>query len=155
MTRAFVSLGSNLGDRAAHLRAGVAVVTGSDAHRVSSVYRTSPWGPVAQDDFYNLVVEVDTDASARELLARCQRAEDERGRERALRWGPRTLDADIIVMGDLVVHEADLVVPHPRMWERRFVLVPLRELAPELVSEAAIEAATGEVEAVGTLDTLG
>jgi len=155
VTRAFVSLGSNVGDRVGHLRRGVEIVAGDESHRASSLYRTEPWGPVAQDDFFNLVVEVDTRASARELLERCQRAERECARVRDVRFGPRTLGADIVLFGDECVDEADLTIPHPRMWERRFVLVPLAELAPELVAPGAIDAATGEVARVGTLDSLG
>jgi 2-amino-4-hydroxy-6-hydroxymethyldihydropteridine diphosphokinase len=153
--RAFVSLGSNVGDRAAHLRAGVDAVAGSDEHRVSSVYLTEPWGPVRQDDYYNVVVELMTDASPRELLERCRRAEAAEGRTRDVRFGPRTLDADVLLVGDEVVDEDDLQVPHPRMAERRFVLVPLAELAPEIVTTGQMAGATGAVERVGTLSALG
>jgi 2-amino-4-hydroxy-6-hydroxymethyldihydropteridine diphosphokinase len=152
---AYLSLGSNLGDRRAHLVAAVQIVADGDAHRVSSLYLTEPWGPVAQDDYYNVVVEVTTEATAHELLERCRRAETARGRERAERFGPRTLDADVLLVGDEVVSDPDLLVPHPRMWERRFVLVPLYELAPALVSEDLLERADGRVELIGTLNALG
>jgi 2-amino-4-hydroxy-6-hydroxymethyldihydropteridine diphosphokinase len=153
--RVYLSLGSNIGDRAGHLRAGVEIVAGADAHRVSSVYLTDPWGPVAQDDYYNVVVEVTTGASARDLLERCRRAEEAASRERSVRFGPRTLDADVLLVGDEVVDEPDLQVPHPRMYERRFVLVPLAELEPALVTTGQMAAATGSAERLGTLSALG
>lgn len=152
--RAYLSLGSNLGERGAHLAAGVRIVAGSDPARLSRVYRTEPVGGVAQEDFWNLVVELETAASPRELLERCRAAERARERVREVRWGPRTLDCDVLLVGELVVDEADLVVPHPRMWERAFVLVPLAELAPELVGEDRIARAVGVVEPLGTLASL-
>jgi 2-amino-4-hydroxy-6-hydroxymethyldihydropteridine diphosphokinase len=153
--RAYLSLGSNVGDRAGHLRSALVVVVAGDEHRVSSVYLTEPWGPVEQDDFFNLVVEVTTDASARELLERCRAAEAAEGRTREVRFGPRTLDADVLLVGDERVSESDLEVPHRRMYERRFVLVPLRELDGDLVTVGQLEAATGEVRRLGTLSALG
>jgi 2-amino-4-hydroxy-6-hydroxymethyldihydropteridine diphosphokinase len=149
--RAFLSLGSNLGDRAANLRIGVAAVVAGDAYRLSPLYETEPVGGVEQDRFWNLVVELETDASPRELLARCQAAETEAKRVRTVRWGPRTLDADVLLVGDLVVSDEDLEVPHPRMRERRFVLQPLADLAPELVDGPELAAADGEVTRLGML----
>jgi len=132
--RAFLALGSNLGDRWALLRRGVAALP--DVVAVSPVYETDPvGGPDDQGAYLNLVVELDTDLSPRELLAAAQRAEAGAKRVRTERWGPRTLDVDVLLVGDEAVDEPDLVVPHPRMWERAFVLVPLADLAPELVSE--------------------
>jgi 2-amino-4-hydroxy-6-hydroxymethyldihydropteridine diphosphokinase len=152
--RAYLSLGSNVGDRAAHLRAGVELVVLDDAHRVSAVYETEPVGGVAQDDFWNLVVELDSAASPRELLARAHAAEAARARTREVRWGPRTLDVDVLLVGELVSEGPEITLPHPRMWTRRFVLAPLAELAPDLVDAAALAAAEGEVRVVGTLDSL-
>lgn len=152
--RAYLSLGSNLGDRGALLAAGVEAVAEGDAVRVSSVYRTEPVGGVAQDDFWNLVVELETTASPRELLERARRAEAAAGRTREVRWGPRTLDVDVLLVGEARVEEEDLVVPHPRMRERAFVLVPLAELAPALVTPAERAAAVGRVERLGTLEAL-
>lgn len=154
MRRAFFSLGSNLGDRRAYLAGALAWVSDGDAHRLSLVYETEPVGGVVQDDFWNMVVEVSTGASARELLARARRAEEAAGRTREVRWGPRTLDVDVLLVGDEVVAEPDLTVPHPRLYERAFVLVPLRELAPDLVTAAMVDAAAGRVVALGTLDSL-
>jgi 2-amino-4-hydroxy-6-hydroxymethyldihydropteridine diphosphokinase len=149
---AYVSLGSNLGDRMAWLRLGVGVVAAGDPIRVSPVYETDPVGGPPQDPYLNLVVELDTRASPRELLARCKAAESVAGRVRTVRFGPRTLDADVLLVGSRTVHDDDLVVPHPRMSERRFVLQPLHDLAPELVDPAALEAAEGTVRRLGTLD---
>lgn len=133
--RAFLALGSNLGDRWSHLRRAVAAIP--DLVRTSPVYETAPvGGPAGQGPFLNAVVELDTELSARELLDVCRRLEEEAGRVRAERFGPRTLDADVLLVGDSVVDEPDLVVPHPRMWRRPFVLVPLAQLAPDLVPEA-------------------
>jgi 2-amino-4-hydroxy-6-hydroxymethyldihydropteridine diphosphokinase len=110
---------------------------------VSGVYETDPvGGPPGQGAYLNCVVELRTTRTPRELLALAQSAEAAAQRVREERWGPRTLDVDVLLVGEEVVDEADLVVPHPRMWERGFVLVPLADLAPELVigrltSEAA------------------
>jgi 2-amino-4-hydroxy-6-hydroxymethyldihydropteridine diphosphokinase len=152
--RAFLSLGSNIGDRGAHLARAVQIITSSDPYRISSVYQTEPVGGVAQDDFWNIVVEVTTDASPMELLERCRRAEASEGRTRDVRWGPRTLDADVLLVGDEVSDDPEIIVPHPRMYERAFVLVPLSELAPELVSEAQAARGVGRVVRLGTLSLL-
>jgi len=148
---AYLSLGSNLGDRAAHLREGVMAVAAGDAHRVSPLYETEPVGGPAQGRYLNVVVELETTASPFELLARCRSAEAAAGRERTVRFGPRTLDADVLLVDQLRVDEVDLVVPHPRMWQRRFVLQPLADLAPGLVDDATLAAAAGEVVRIGTL----
>lgn len=120
---AVLSVGSNLGDRWAHLRAAVAVLEPS---RVSSVYETAPWGGVPQDDFLNLVAVCDCDAA--EAWARAQRAERAAGRTREQRWGPRTLDVDVVVADG---SDPALVLPHPHAHERAFVLVPWGELDPD------------------------
>lgn len=143
MTRVFLSLGSNLGDRVATLRRAVADIP--DVVAVSPVYETDPVGGPDQDDFLNLVVELDTALDARALLDLCRSLETAAGRVREVRWGPRTLDVDVLLVGDELVDEPDLQVPHPRMRERRFVLAPLRDLAPDLVTEEALAAAQGEV----------
>ncbi len=130
--RAFLALGSNLGDRWSHLRRAVAATP--DVTRTSPVYETAPvGGPSGQGPFLNAVVELDTELSPRQLLDLCRRLEEAAGRVRAERFGPRTLDVDVLLVGDLAVEDPDLVVPHPRMWERPFVLVPLAQLAPDLV----------------------
>src|SRR4051812_41792595 len=135
--RAFVALGSNLGDRMAHLRSAVAGLP--DVVAVSPVYETDPvGGPEDQGAYLNAVVELDTSLTPRQLLDLGQRLEEEAARVRLERWGPRTLDVDVLLVGDLEVDEPDLQVPHPRMWNRDFVLVPLRDLAPELVPDPPV-----------------
>jgi 2-amino-4-hydroxy-6-hydroxymethyldihydropteridine diphosphokinase len=151
---AYVSLGSNLGDRVAMLRLGVDVIAAGDPTRLSSVYETTPIGGPPQGPFLNLVIELDTPAAPRELFERCQAAEFAAGRTRGERFGPRTLDADLLVVGQLTVNDDDLVVPHPRMTERRFVLQPLFDLAPELVDPEQLAASEGTVDLLGTLGSL-
>ena len=151
--RAFLGLGSNLGDREATLRQGLAgLEAAGDVVAVSPLYETEPvGGPEDQGAFLNLVVELDTADSPRELLRRCQALEEAAYRVRTVRWGPRTLDADVLLVDDVTVDEEDLIVPHPRMWERRFVLQPLADLAPELVPADRLIAAGGKVARVGNL----
>jgi 2-amino-4-hydroxy-6-hydroxymethyldihydropteridine diphosphokinase len=99
---------------------------------VSSVYRTPPWGRTDQPDFLNAVAEVETGRTPREMLALCLGAEKALKRVRAERWGPRTIDIDILLFGDRTIEEPGLEVPHPRMTQRAFVLLPLAEIVPEL-----------------------
>lgn len=152
--RAYLSLGSNMGDRGAYLALGVAALTTSEPYRVSRVYESEPVGGVVQDDFWNLVVELTTNASPEALLERAQRAEALAERVRDVRWGPRTLDVDVLLLGDEWRDSETLTLPHPRLYERSFVLEPLRELAPELVSEAQRAAGEGGVVVLGTLESL-
>lgn len=148
--RAFLGVGSNLGDRWATLRAAVAAMP--DVVAVSPVYETEPvGGPPGQPAYLNLVVELDTDSTPRQLLETAQWLEAVAGRVRGERWGPRPLDVDVLVVDNLVVNEPDLVVPHPRMTERRFVLAPLADLAPELVPPGWQRTAAGAVRRAGTL----
>lgn len=146
MTRAFLGLGSNLGDRRRILRAAIAALP--DVVAVSPAYETDPVGGPDQGPFINLVVELDTERSARELLAVCAEREQAADRVREVRWGPRTLDVDVLWIDGVEVDEPDLVVPHPRLFERRFALAPLRDLAPDLVDAAQVEAAEGTVQRV-------
>lgn len=135
MDRVAIALGSNLGDRRAHLDFAVSRLQSSFANlRVSRYYDTEPVGaPGPQPRFLNAAAVGDTSASAREILATLMAIERERGRERPFQNAARTLDLDLILLGNLVVEEAGLTVPHPRFRERRFVLEPLAEIAPELV----------------------
>ncbi len=155
--RAFLGLGSNLGDRWAHLRRAVDQLRAGNrapVTAVSGVYETEPvGGPEDQDPYLNLVVElaVAPGADPYRLLEECRRLEAAAGRVRAARWGPRTLDADVVWIDGVALDDAELTVPHPRWRERRFVLAPLAELAPDLADEVAVEAAGGEVRRVGTL----
>jgi 2-amino-4-hydroxy-6-hydroxymethyldihydropteridine diphosphokinase len=151
--RAFIGLGSNLGDRRAHLRAAIeGLEAAGDVVAVSPLYETAPvGGPAGQDDYLNVVVELRTADTPRALLERAQALEAAAHRERAERWGPRTLDADVLWVEGEEVDEADLTVPHPRLWERRFVTAPLADLAPDLVTSAQVEASGGEVVRMGSL----
>jgi 2-amino-4-hydroxy-6-hydroxymethyldihydropteridine diphosphokinase len=154
-TRAFLGLGSNLGDRVRYLREAVATLADLGPTRVSPVYETAPvGGPPGQDPFLNLVAEVHTERTPRELLGVCHRLEAAAGRVREERWGPRTLDVDVLWVDGVTVNEDDLVVPHPRLWDRRFVVAPLHDLAPDLVDPVALDDATGAVECLGPLDEL-
>ena len=133
--RAFLALGSNLGDRRAYLRAAVAGIP--DQVAVSSVYETGPvGGSERQGPYLNMVVELDTDLTARQLLELCARLETEAERVRLERWGPRTLDVDVLWIDGVTVDEPDLEVPHPRMLQRGFVQAPLLEIAPDLADLA-------------------
>jgi 2-amino-4-hydroxy-6-hydroxymethyldihydropteridine diphosphokinase len=117
-----------------------------DVVKVSPVYETDPMGgPPGQDPYLNVVVELATRLSPRELLELAGRLEALAGRVRTVKDGPRTLDVDVLLVGDRRVDEPDLVVPHPRIWERRFVLAPLADLAPDLVDGDSVRAAGGEV----------
>jgi 2-amino-4-hydroxy-6-hydroxymethyldihydropteridine diphosphokinase len=151
--RAFLGLGANLGDRRAALRRSVARLEDEgDVVAVSPLYETDPvGGPEGQGPYLNLVVELATTDSPRRLLERCQSLEEAAHRVRTVRFGPRTLDADVLLVGGLVVDEPDLIVPHPRLWERRFVLQPLADLAPDLVSPEQLIASGGEVHRLGML----
>lgn len=151
MTRAFVGLGSNLGDRARHLRDAVAAL---QPVAVSDVYETEPVGGPEQGPYLNLVVQVDWAGEPEALLERCRALETAAARVRSERWGPRTLDADVLWIDGVEVDAPDLTVPHPRMWQRRFVLEPLAELAPDLVDDAAIAGSDGAVERLGPLRSL-
>jgi len=135
VTRSFVSVGSNLGDRKSYLTNAVIALSRSpnvQVSKVSSIYRTEPLEVGDQPEFLNAVIEIETGLSPWELLSLLQRIEQENGRTRIVRYGPRTLDMDIILFGDEVISEPALTIPHPRMLERRFVLEPLLEIAPEV-----------------------
>jgi len=130
VSRAVLSMGSNLGDRRQHLADAVAALA-SDVLRVSSVYRTPPWGPVPQDDFYNIAVLAErTDPDPRGWLEVARQLESAAGRVRGVRWGPRTLDVDVIVVDGIVSADPELTLPHPRAHERAFVLLPWQEIEP-------------------------
>ena len=138
MTRAFVGLGSNLGDREATILRALARLKEEpelQVVRVSSLRETDPVGYVDQPQFLNGVVELETELPARDLLTRLLAIERELGRTRGggPPLGPRTIDLDLLVYGDEIIAQAGLQVPHPRMHERRFVLEPLAEVAPDLV----------------------
>ena len=153
--RAYLGLGSNIGDRLRYLRDAVATLAEVGPTRVSPVYETAPvGGPEDQGPYLNLAVELRTDRSPRDLLGVCHRLEAAAGRVRDVRWGPRTLDVDVLWVEGTTVDEPDLEVPHPRMRERRFVMAPLHDLAPELFDQSAVDASEGFVQPVGELDSL-
>jgi 2-amino-4-hydroxy-6-hydroxymethyldihydropteridine diphosphokinase len=147
--RAFLGLGSNVGDRRKHLREAIARISAAEGVnfvRQSRVYETEPVGLTNQRRFLNMVVEIELadDLSARDLLAAAKQIETDVGRTKRERWGPREIDIDVLLVGEERVKEGDFEVPHPRMWERAFVMAPLAELAPELktpTGETAVELA--------------
>ena len=134
-TSAYLALGSNLGDRLGTLQRAVDLLGAREEIEVvrsSRVYETEPVGP-PQPAYLNAVIEIATDLEPRALLEACLSAEAALGRVRAERWGPRTLDVDVLTYDELEVSEPDLEIPHPRMHERGFVLVPLGELTADLM----------------------
>jgi 2-amino-4-hydroxy-6-hydroxymethyldihydropteridine diphosphokinase len=157
LAQAYLAFGGNVGDSRTILDRAVTLLCEGDEVRLtarSSDYRTPPWGFKYQPPFINLCIAVETTLAPRELMARAQNVELQLGRDRAheKRWGPRTADIDIIAYGNLTVHELGLTVPHSRLFERAFVLLPLLEIAPDLVidgrsvREAAVGVDTGGIE---------
>jgi 2-amino-4-hydroxy-6-hydroxymethyldihydropteridine diphosphokinase len=134
-TTAYLLLGSNLGDRAALLREALAQLTGRAGQVVvrSAIYETTAWGREDQPAFLNQAVALSTTLTAPELLEQCLATERRAGRERLERWGSRTLDVDILLFGQQLIELPGLTVPHPRLAERRFALVPLAEIAGALI----------------------
>jgi 2-amino-4-hydroxy-6-hydroxymethyldihydropteridine diphosphokinase len=135
LARAFLGIGSNTGDRALHLKNAVRLLRelpASAVEKVSSIYETAPWGNLDQGDYLNQIVELRTDLEPEQLLESCQSIELRLGRERKVKWGSRTIDIDILLYDSREVNRTDLQIPHPRLPDRRFVLVPLAEIAPEL-----------------------
>lgn len=132
MTPTYIALGSNLQAPERQLRlAAIALgrLPDSNIERLSSIYRSAPVGPGEQSDYLNAVICLTTTLTPTELLTALQHIEQEQGRERGERWGPRTLDLDLLLYGDLTIASATLTVPHPRMHERNFVLYPLLEIS--------------------------
>ncbi len=135
--RAFLGLGANVGDREGNLRDAIARLSAAEGVnflRQSRVYETEPMGVVDQPRFLNMVVEVEIadEMAARDLLAVVKQIEEDVGRTKRERWGPREIDIDVLLVEEERVEEGDFEVPHPRMWERAFVMAPLAELAPEV-----------------------
>lgn len=152
LRRAFLGLGTNLGDRRRYLQDAVSALP--DLVAVSTVYETEPVGGPDQGAFLNIVAELRTAKEPYELLELCRSLERSAGRERRVRWGPRTLDVDVLWIDGVTIDDDELTVPHPRMYQRNFVVVPLLEIAPDLESEIA---ALGydEAEAFGAVSSLG
>lgn len=153
MPKVYLSLGSNMGQKVDYLDKAVDYLKKNDfIHmvKVSSYYQTDPVGYEDQDVFVNIVVELETDLSPYKMLDLCQQIENDLDRVRLIRWGPRTIDVDIVLFEDIQLDEAVLTIPHPRMHERAFVLVPLKEIASDIVvNNRHID------ELLGTLDVSG
>ena len=136
-TQCLIALGSNLGDRLENLRVAIeelSNIDGLDIDDVSKLYETAPvGGPDQQGPYLNAALTATTTIGAAEMLAQLHRVEAIRERERTIHWGPRTLDLDLLIYGDLVSNDPALEVPHPRQHQRRFVLVPVCDVAPDLV----------------------
>ena len=144
--RVFLGLGGNVGDREGKLREAIArlkAAAGVNFLRQSRVYQTEPMHVTDQPEFLNMVVEIEVaeDKAARELLDLVKGIEKDVGRKHRERWGPREIDIDILLFGDERVAEDDFEVPHPRMWERAFVMAPLAELVPDLMTPGGETAA--------------
>lgn len=150
-----MGLGANIGNPAAQLADAVASLDAAGVlAAVSGVYRSAPIGP-EQPEFLNLVAELAVFEGPYELLARCQALEAAARRVRRERWGPRTLDVDVLLFDNVVMRDPELQIPHPRLRERRFVLDPLAELAPELVSLGELAAvADQDCERIGSIELL-
>jgi len=133
---AYLGLGGNVGDVAAAMRGALKAIDTHPACRViavSRVFRTPPWGPVEQDWYLNACAGIETDLGAPDLLSLVLETEKDFGRVRTTRWGPRTLDIDILLYGNTPVSLENLTIPHPRMIERAFVMVPLADIAPDIM----------------------
>lgn len=130
-----MSIGSNVGDREGYLKSALNELTKNLViiEKVSPIYETEPVGYKEQGRFLNAVVQAKTELKPRELLKIINTVEKKLGRERLIRWGPRTIDIDILLYGDVTINDDDLKIPHERMWERAFVLVPLNDIAPNIV----------------------
>lgn len=155
MAEALLALGGNIGDVRATFQQAIAMLCEDAAVRLvarSSDYRTPPWGVADQPDFVNAVIAVSTSLLPHDLLARAKACERALGRERSRerRWGPRPIDIDILAYDDVELHEADLTLPHPHLFERAFVLVPLAEIAADrLIAGMPVRAALARVDASG------
>ncbi|MFY9173719.1 MAG: 2-amino-4-hydroxy-6-hydroxymethyldihydropteridine diphosphokinase [Peptococcia bacterium] len=143
----YLSLGSNQGDSLEYLLQGILALAENEIEidRVSSIYKTEPVGFTAQDDFLNMVIQATTALEPLELLHCCQEIEKGLHRIRTQRWGPRTLDIDILFIGQEKICLPELTVPHPRLTERAFVLVPLQEIAPKLFQSLRVTIPTQKI----------
>jgi 2-amino-4-hydroxy-6-hydroxymethyldihydropteridine diphosphokinase len=133
---AFIGIGSNIGDKVERCRNAISSVLAFDNHRLlarSSLYKTQPLGYTAQDWFVNGVIKIETDLQAQELLRSLKALESSLGRQETFRWGPRTIDLDLLFFDDEQIHSEELEIPHPRLHDRQFVLIPLAEIEPHLV----------------------
>lgn len=135
MNKAYLGLGTNIGNRLNYLRQALEKINSYKDIKItkkSKLYETKAWGYTEQADFLNMCVEIETDLKPIELLNKCQNIESDLNRERKIRWGPRTIDVDILFFNDIILQEENLEIPHPRIKERAFVLIPLMDLNDEL-----------------------
>ncbi len=136
MSRAYLGIGTNMGDRLNNLNQTIDNIKqfkNTEIVKISKVYETRPWGYTNQNDFLNLCVSIDTNLKPEELLQKCLEAECKLKRERTIKWGPRTIDVDILAYDDIICNGEKLTLPHPRIQERAFVLIPLIDLNEELI----------------------
>jgi 2-amino-4-hydroxy-6-hydroxymethyldihydropteridine diphosphokinase len=146
----YLGLGTNLGNREKNLNAAVDALSPKvEILARSPVYRTEPWGYTDQADFLNQVIKGSTSLSPTDLLAFAKQVEEQVGRKATFRWGPREIDIDILFYDDLVLETTELTIPHPRLHERAFMLVPLADIAPELVHPKLGETAASLLEKTG------
>ncbi|MBN9485198.1 MAG: 2-amino-4-hydroxy-6-hydroxymethyldihydropteridine diphosphokinase [Bacteroidetes bacterium 43-93] len=135
MTTAYLSLGSNKGDRIEYLKRALEILSkkAGTVTKVSPIYQTAAWGKTDQPDFYNIAVEISTSLPAEQLLNAILGTEQELGRHRTEKWGQRTIDIDILFFGNDIIDSTNLVIPHPHLQDRRFVLQPLNDINPKLI----------------------
>jgi len=132
----YIGLGSNLGNKSKNIQIArdfIQNIDGINVTKISSLYLTAAWGKTDQDDFINQVIEIETKLSPLDLLHRLQDIEIKLGRQRNVKWGPRVIDLDILLFGEETIALHELEVPHPHLYARLFVLVPLQEIAPQMV----------------------
>jgi 2-amino-4-hydroxy-6-hydroxymethyldihydropteridine diphosphokinase len=139
MTTAYVSIGSNLGDAVANVKLAIEQLkTLGRLIKLSSLYQTKPWGYTEQPDFINAVAALEVNCSAQQLMQSLLYIEKEMGRQRLIKWEPRIIDLDILLFGDLQISEPALTIPHPHMYKRAFVLIPLAEINPDFSAAVSI-----------------
>lgn len=139
MACVFIGIGSNLGDRQENIAKALESLkqtAGITIKKVSSIIETKPWAGPSQGKYLNAVIEIDTQIEPKELLKITQQIEHDLGRVREVINGPRTIDLDILLYDDVIMDSSDLIIPHPRMWERDFVMRPLTEIAPDIAKRA-------------------
>ncbi|MFH1281223.1 MAG: 2-amino-4-hydroxy-6-hydroxymethyldihydropteridine diphosphokinase [Candidatus Omnitrophota bacterium] len=149
MATVYIGIGSNLGDRPAYIKSAIMKIKklpSASVKKISSTIESAPQGGPEQGPYLNSVIEITTDFTPHQLLRELQKIESELGRLRTVVNGPRTIDLDILLYGDICINEQALNIPHPRILERDFVLYPLKEIAPDLVAALLKKSAKGEIQ---------